>query len=236
MSHFTIKPSIKSIAGFTEVRAIVVSPIDWFVLDLDARMKVTRVELIDSNGDMADTRFERRGNQIWTHLMPSKQPGETVRLALHYNGQPLEAPAPPWVGGFTWARTEDGSHWIATSMQFDGADLWIPCKDHPSDEPDSVAINITIPAPLYLASNGSLRGITENKDGTRTVQLKALTSCSPALAIALPGHYFDALDYRDFTFNNFTNRTAVVRDPYARWCGRSGVARPALSRDCTVSL
>ena len=89
--------------------------------------------------------------------MPSKQPGETVRLALHYNGQPLEAPAPPWVGGFTWARTEDGSHWIATSMQLDGADLWIPCKDHPSDEPDSVAINITIPAPLYLASTGSLR-------------------------------------------------------------------------------
>lgn len=168
MSHFTIKPSIKSIAGFTEVRAIVVSPIDWFVLDLDARMRVTKVDLIDSNGDMADTRFERRGNQIWTHLMPSKQPGETVRLALHYNGQPLEAPAPPWVGGFTWARTEDGSHWIATSMQLDGADLWIPCKDHPSDEPDSVAINITIPAPLYLASNDSLRGITENKDGTRT--------------------------------------------------------------------
>lgn len=166
--NLTIQPSTKSISGFTEVRAKVVSPIEWFVLDLDARMKVTKVELIDSNGAAADAHFERRGNQIRTHLMPSKQPGETVRLALHYSGQPLEAPAPPWVGGFTWARTEDGSHWIATSMQFDGADLWIPCKDHPSDEPDSVAINITIPAPLYLASNGSLRGITANKDGTRT--------------------------------------------------------------------
>jgi aminopeptidase N len=49
-----------------------------------------------------------------------------------------------------------------------GADLWWPVKDHPSDEPDSLALNFTVPRPLVAASNGRLRGVTDNPDGTRT--------------------------------------------------------------------
>jgi aminopeptidase N len=78
------------------------------------------------------------------------------------------APFPPWIGGFVWDSTDSGEHWIGVACQTDGADIWWPCKDHPSDEPDSMALHITIPADLTCASNGILRGVTGNKDGTRT--------------------------------------------------------------------
>ena len=76
------------------------------------------------------------------------------------------APNPPWIGGFTWEETEDGQPWVATSVQMDGADLWLPVKDHPSDKPDSVTIRITVPKPLVVASNGVLRTQHATADST----------------------------------------------------------------------
>jgi len=50
----------------------------------------------------------------------------------------------------------------------DGADVWWPCKDHPSDEPDSMALHITVPEPLIVATNGRLQNVKKNSDGTQT--------------------------------------------------------------------
>jgi RNA-directed DNA polymerase len=48
-------------------------------------------------------------------------------------------------------------------------------------------------------------------------------SRSPALAYALPARYFANLGLPSlFAKPSSSNRTAVVRDPYARWCGREG--------------
>jgi aminopeptidase N len=158
-----VDPEQRAINGSLTVNAQIVQPVEWFVLDLDTAFTITEIK----TGDQP-MRFERRGGQIWAHLQISKQPGEQVALRVHYHGKPKEAPSPPWVGGFIWKKTADGQHWIATTVQMDGADLWWPCKDHPSDEPDSMAINITVPQPLVVASNGRLRKVTENQGGTRT--------------------------------------------------------------------
>lgn len=166
--NLNVVPDEKTISGWCEVTANITSPIEWFVLDLHERLQVSQVELRTPDGDWQPVHQERRGNQIWTHLRPSRQPGDMLAVKVSYAGNPKEAPAPPWVGGFTWAQTADGHPWIATSVQNDGADLWFPCKDHPSDEPDSVGIHITIPRPLTLVSNGVLREVSDNKDGTRT--------------------------------------------------------------------
>ena len=52
-------------------------------------------------------------------------------------------------------------------------------------------------------------------------------SGSPALYYALPNKYFARLACRVYTNDRIDsiNRTAVVRDPYARWCGRRGIVR-----------
>ena len=55
-------------------------------------------------------------------------------------------------------QTKSKQPWIATSCQGEGADLWWPCKDHPSDKPNGVDLHITVPKDLVVASNGTMRG------------------------------------------------------------------------------
>jgi len=113
-------------------------------------------------------KFERKVGKIWIHLNEKKEINDRVVVQIKYSGKPRIAPRPPWDGGFTWAKTKDGSPWIATTCQLNGADLWWPCKDHPSDEADSVALHFTVPDPLVVASNGKLQSIVENNNQTST--------------------------------------------------------------------
>jgi aminopeptidase N len=46
--------------------------------------------------------------------------------------------------------------------------MWWPCKDHPSDEPDSMALHFSVPGNLVCASNGFLCSVDFNRDDYRT--------------------------------------------------------------------
>ena len=76
------------------------------------------------------------------------------QLEIKYSGKPPVAKKPPWDGGFTWEKSKNGHPWIAMSCQNNGAYIWYPCKEHPSDKPDGVDIFITVPDPLMVAANG----------------------------------------------------------------------------------
>lgn len=160
-----VNPAEQSINGALVVEALIVHPVAWLVLDLDAPLSVRAVM------DAAQSKpleFERREGKIWIALPATKQPGETVRVRVEYGGKPRVAPRPPWVGGFVWAKTAAGEPWVAVACQADGADLWWPCKDHPSDEPERMALHITVPQPLVVAANGKLQSVVKNKDNTQT--------------------------------------------------------------------
>ena len=163
-----VNPTDQSIKGTLTAHARIVHPTAWFVLDLDDPLKVEAVNGIQTDGKIEPLRFERRGGKIWIAFPLTKQPGETVKVSVQYGGKPRVAPRPPWVGGFIWSKTASGQPWIATACQMDGADIWWPCKDHPSDEPDSMALHITVPEPLICATNGRLQSVKKNGDGTQT--------------------------------------------------------------------
>lgn len=158
-----IDPATKSIDGSVLIQAEVVHPLTYFVLDLDTLLTIQAVE------EKVDGRWEARTlrrnvGKVWIALETTRQAGETLEMRVQYGGQPRVAPNPPWNGGFTWSETKSGAPWIATSCQTNGADLWWPCKDHVSDEPDSVAIHIRVPQPLVVATNGRLRSVEEDGD------------------------------------------------------------------------
>ena len=165
----TVHPESKSIEGSLSLEAVVTQPLEWLVLDLDSALTVKAAILTQASS--AAQGFVQADGQIRLHAGRALQPGTRIRAKIEYGGHPRVAPKPPWVGGFTWAKTAAGEPWIATSCQNDGADLWWPCKDHPSDEPDSMAINITVPKPLIAASNGKLRGVEDAGNGYHTYQL-----------------------------------------------------------------
>ena len=157
----------QSISGALTATALIVKPLDNFVLDLDYPFTVSSATLVDGNKE-EPLKFERRSGKIWIAFPRTEKAGETVSVKVVYSGKPKVAPRPPWVGGFVWSKTADGQPWVATAVQNDGADLWFPVKDHPSDKADTTSLHFTVPANLVDASNGKLKSVVDNKDGTKT--------------------------------------------------------------------
>ncbi len=165
--NLTIDPEDKAIGGNVTVTAEIVNPIDKFVLNLDTVYVIDRITLLDKTKE-ADLNYNFVDGKIWIALPHIYKPGEIVSTKIYYAGLPRVPKNPPWDDGLIWKQSKDGSPWVTVTCQGGGADLWWPCKDHPSDEADSVATHFTVPADLYCVSNGKLRGITDNGDNTKT--------------------------------------------------------------------
>jgi photosystem II stability/assembly factor-like uncharacterized protein len=95
---------------------------------------------------------------LWIPLPDIVEAGKKVRVQIDYRGQP----------DFHWRKTFEDHDWVGVSCAAEGGDKWWPCKDHPSDEPDSVALHFTVPQSLTCVSNGKLQNITQNDNDTRT--------------------------------------------------------------------
>jgi aminopeptidase N len=163
-----VSPRRKSIAGTARIGVRLLEPLEWLVLDLDPRLTVKRVAIAVGNAPVAAAAYERRGPRLWIKLGATRPPGSELRAVIDYRGKPREAVKAPWDGGFVWAKTPAGQPWIATACQGEGADLWWPCKDHPSDKPSSFTLRIRVPEPLVVAANGRLVEVTRLDDRTRT--------------------------------------------------------------------
>ncbi|MGH7180240.1 MAG: M1 family aminopeptidase, partial [Tepidisphaeraceae bacterium] len=162
-----VSPADSTIAGTLALYARVVAPLEYLVLDLDTAFTVSRATNLLS-GTQAPLAVERRRAKLWIRLGRAHAPGDSLGVQIAYGGRPRIAPRPPWIGGFQWARTPSGAPWIATTCVNEGADLWWPVKDHPSDKPDSMSLHITVPNGLVVATNGRARGERGNGDSTKT--------------------------------------------------------------------
>lgn len=172
--QLAVDPEARSIAGSLGMRAKILARSAALDLDLDPRLEVSAVRLGEQKAP-----FDHNAETGILRVTPEAgfAKGTEILLRIDYGGVPRVAPRPPWVGGFTWAQTRDGKPWIATSCQGEGADLWWPCKDHPSDKPEGMDLHISVPADLYCASNGRL---LEDKvaDGKRQFHWRVSTPIS----------------------------------------------------------
>lgn len=163
--HLTVRvqPTDSTLQGATTIRYRVVKPGQVMQVDLQRPLRVLRVEQ-----DGESLRFRQDGNAYFVTLTKLQQPGQTESITVQYAGKPRVAKRPPWDGGLVWSRDKEGRWFIATACQGLGASAWWPCKDHMYDEPDSMAISVTVPEELTDVSNGKLRRVTTNPDHTRT--------------------------------------------------------------------
>jgi aminopeptidase N len=186
-----VDPKNKSISGSTTMTATIVIPTNVIVLDLDTPFNVSKVtEPFGMDTAERELKYQRRDGKIWIWYGLTRQTGETITVNITYAGQPRVAPNPPWVGGFMWTKTPSGADWISIAMQNDGADLLFPVKDHPSDKPSAVTMNVTVPDPLVAAGPGKLVKTIKNKDDTSTFSWR-MTNPIPNYEIL-----FNAAPYR----------------------------------------
>ncbi len=170
-----IDPEQRVITGELAMRALALESLDRVLLDLDPVFQVSGAWQ-DPDVGRQPVSFTRKGPELWVDLVAPAAAGETIELVVAYSGQPREAPMPPWQGGFSWAETADGLPWVGVSCQVDGADVWWPCKDHPSDEPDDgMGLHFTVPEELTVVSNGRLVGVTDDDQGWRTFHWRVST-------------------------------------------------------------
>lgn len=153
----TVNIKKKTISGSNLIQYKVLVPNQTLQLELQEPLKITRI----LQGDKA-LEFTKDGYSYFVELVQKQEVGAVNELIVYYEGTPQESKNPPWSGGLTWKKDENGNDWVVTTCQGDGASLWWPNKDHAYDEPDSMLISITVPNHLMDVSNGQLRSVAEN--------------------------------------------------------------------------
>jgi aminopeptidase N len=146
----------KAIKGYTVIKLrILENDIDHIELDL---IDTYNIDSVIIKGQ--DIEYQHQLNKLLVYPAKPFFKSQVIDVKVSYKGKPPEAKYPPWLGGFTWSEDDSGYAWIGLSCQGEGAKIWFPCKDHPSDEPDSAAINITVPDEYFVAANGLLKKTT----------------------------------------------------------------------------
>jgi aminopeptidase N len=163
--HYTValevKPSTQSINGYAEIDFITNKTTDVLLFDLVESFTIDKVWV---NGKEEPFKFE---NELIRVSLVSPLASGKVKVKIQYGGKPIIAPRPPWKGGFTWAADTTGAPWVAVTCQSQGAKMYFPCKDHPSDEPNEGAdLIITVPKGLVVAGPGLLQSKITKKDKT----------------------------------------------------------------------
>jgi aminopeptidase N len=164
--HLSVKasPQTQSLSGKVLVNYTVLTPYQTIQIDLQPPLTIDSVV---QDGERLN--FKKEGkNAYMINLPKEQQPKNSESIIVYFSGTPIVATNPPWQGGVQWVKDEDGNTLIATSCQGLGASAWWPCKDHMYDEPDSMLISVTVPEKLQDVSNGRLREVVDNLDGTKT--------------------------------------------------------------------
>ena len=149
-----VNPKKKSIVGKTMICAKVnEKAFDTLQIDLNKRLKITSIyykgkKLKFIKGDVA--------HKVIGPFSQLKS-GEHFDLEINYKGNPLVARNAPWDGGLVFSKDKNGNPWMAVACQGDGASVWWPCKDDPTDEPDNgVDLFYTTTNDLTAVGNGQL--------------------------------------------------------------------------------
>jgi aminopeptidase N len=158
-----LNPSQKTIEGQNTITFKVTQPTSRIQLDLFENLKIKWIKL--NNPNAPDLNHVREYNAIFVDLPRELKAGETQSVVVGYGGKPQEAFRAPWDGGFVWKQDPAGKPWVGVACEGTGASLWWPCKDHLSDEPDSMRISVEVPQGLSAVCNGNLRKASDLEGG-----------------------------------------------------------------------
>ncbi len=169
--HYTLALDVdikqETIAGYTSIDLILSQPTDTLLFDLVHLLRVSRI-----TANNKTVKFFQQADYIFITNKEGFKVGKHS-IKIEYGGKPPVAVKPPWEGGFTWTKDKGGHPWVAINCQLEGAKIYFPCKDHPSDEPNEGAdLIITVPTGLVVAGPGLLQSTTKKKNNKTTFHWK----------------------------------------------------------------
>jgi len=196
--NLAVDPAAKTIAGSNTIRYRVKEPFTRMQIDLFANLNVERITQAGK-----PLTFSREGNVIWVTMNGPQPVGKVQEVTVVYGGKPREAVRPPWDGGFSWKKDSTGKDWVGVSCEGLGASSWWPCKDHLSDEPDSMRMTFRVPRGLTAVSNGRLlrrREVGTNQTEFTWAVSYPINSYNVTFNLADYAHFSDTYRSRDKQF------------------------------------
>ncbi|UAB86290.1 M1 family metallopeptidase [Zunongwangia sp. SCSIO 43204] len=153
--HLKLKvdPSEKFIGGTNIITFKTEEELPVIQIDLFENMDIDSIVYHGKN-----LQYNRKYNAVFIEFGEALAKNTTDSLEFFYSGHPTVAKNAPWDGGFVWTQDEQGNPWVGVAVQGTGASLWYPNKDHQSDEPESVQLDIAVPNGLMNVSNGRMIG------------------------------------------------------------------------------
>ncbi|QUN05872.1 M1 family metallopeptidase [Shewanella yunxiaonensis] len=163
--HWQVFPDSQRISGHAVLTFTAKAAISAMSVDLDPKLAISQIRV--NQQALPNREWHNPDGRLQIQLPQPVTQGSTFSVTIDYAGKPHVAKHAPWDGGFVWAKTADGQPWIGTAVEGEGCDLFWPCIDQPTGEPETAELFITVPAPLVAPSNGIFKGMTET-DGWRT--------------------------------------------------------------------
>lgn len=171
VKHYSINlkviPERKYIEGLNRMTFLATQVSDKIQLDLDYRMGIQKLVM---NNKVLN--YKRDSSAIFVQLNQKLEKGKLYELFIYFSGSPKVAVKPPWDGGFVWKKDDDGNPFIGVACEGIGPSIWLPGKDHWSDEPDSMHMQLTVPMGLTGVSNGKLMHVDEPNNGYQSFHWK----------------------------------------------------------------
>jgi aminopeptidase N len=184
-----------SISGRNHIHFRVVEATQTIQIDLEEKLVI---DSIIWNQKVIP--FKREYNAVFVQFPEKLQKASQQIITVKYHGQPVIAKRAPWDGGFVWSRDKDGNLWAGVACEGLGASSWWPCKDHLSDEPDSMKISCIVPTGLKAVCNGNLVAEQKVNDKQTAFSWKVsypINTYNVTFNIGNYAHWSDTLKYRD---------------------------------------
>ena len=193
-------PTNSVLTGTVEIVGNVIGPdLDHVELNFWGGMTITDVHLTDDPGN--HLQYDHNNEILTVFLNKTYFQSELFRLVISYYGRPQDSP----YYSFHF-DSYDGEPMIWTLSSVFGARAWWPCKDMPSDKPDSVDIRVTVPNSLIVASNGALQQTTRENNHTTYYWHEGYPIATYLVFLAI---YPYEVHYDDYLYNNGTNTMKI---------------------------
>lgn len=199
-----VEPEKQFISGSNTISFIAEEDLKTIQIDLFENMKV---DSILQQGEKLE--YNRKYNAVFIDLKNQLKKDKKGEIQFYYSGKPIVAKNAPWDGGFVWETDKNGDPWVGVAVQGTGASLWYPNKDHQSDEPEEVQLDIAVPNGLMNVSNGQFIGKKDLGNGFTQWSWKTvnpINNYNVMINIANYEHFHDTykdldLDYYVLPYN-----------------------------------
>ena len=153
-----VDPVAKSIAGSNVVRFRMLEDARRIQLDL---AELYAIESITLDGRALQS--VRAASALFIDFPQTLRKGQTYAVTVAYHGNPI---AKGRFGGMSFEMDPAGRPWIVTADEDDGCNIYWPCKDQWTDEPqEGIDLAIAVPNGLTDVSNGKLISQVDLHDG-----------------------------------------------------------------------